>query len=96
MDFIFTLVLTDLFWMVHFQNFCNFFHLKALEFKHGRTRWVPETALTVKIITNQTNQQSSILSQKYKIKMTRSKRSYRNKASNTETQNNTPTSSSDH
>ena len=51
--------------------------------------------LAAKIITNQINQQSSILSQKSEIKMARSKRSNGNKASNIETQNNAPTSSSD-
>ena len=54
-----------------------------------------ETTLAAKIITNHINEQSSILSQKSKIKITRSKRSNGNKASNIETQNNAPTSSSD-
>ena len=54
-----------------------------------------ETTLAAKIITNQINQQSSILSQKPEIKMARSKGSNENKASNIKTQNNAPTSSSD-
>ena len=54
-----------------------------------------ETTLAAKIITNQINQQSSILSQKSEIKIARSNRSNANKASNIETQNNESTSSSD-
>ena len=54
-----------------------------------------ETTLAAKTITNQINQQSSILSQKSEIKMARNKRLNGNKASNIKTQNNAPTSSSD-
>ena len=55
-----------------------------------------ETILAAKIIANQINQHSSILSQKFKIKMARSKRSNGNKASDIKTQNNAPISSSDY
>ena len=55
-----------------------------------------ETTLATRIITNQINQKSSILSQKVEIKMARSKRSNGNKASDIKTQNNVPISSSDH
>ena len=55
-----------------------------------------ETILAAKIITNQINQHSSILSQRFEIKMARSKRSNGNKASDIKTQNNVPISSSDH
>ena len=65
------------------------------EFEHGRITRVSETTLAAKIITNQINQRSSILSQKSEIKMARSKRSSGNKASKIETQNNTPRWSSD-
>ena len=54
-----------------------------------------ETTLAAKTITNQINQQSSILSQKSEIKMARNKRLNGNKASNIKTQNNAPTFSSD-
>ena len=54
-----------------------------------------ETTLAAKIITNQINQHSSILSQNFEIKMARSKRSSENKASYIKTQNNPPVSSSD-
>ena len=54
-----------------------------------------ETTLAAKIITNQINQHSSILSQNFEIKMARSKRSNENKASYIKTQNNPPVSSSD-
>ena len=54
-----------------------------------------ETTLAAKIITNQINQHSSILSQNFEIKMARSKRSNENKASDIKTQNNPPLSSSD-
>ena len=54
-----------------------------------------ETILAAKIITNQINQQNSILSEKSEIKMARSKRSNGNKASDIKTQNNAPKSSSD-
>ena len=55
-----------------------------------------ETILAAKIIANQINQHSSILSQKFEIKMARSKRSNGNKASDIKTQNNAPISSSDY
>ena len=54
-----------------------------------------ETTLAAKIITNQVNQHSSILSQNFEIKMARSKRSNENKVSDIKTQNNPPISSSD-
>ena len=54
-----------------------------------------ETTLAAKIIMNQINQHSSILSQNFEIKMARSKRSNENKASDIKTQNNPPLSSSD-
>ena len=54
-----------------------------------------ETTLAAKIIMNQINQHSSILSQNFEIKMARSKRSNENKASDIKTQNNPPLSSAD-
>ena len=54
-----------------------------------------ETTLAAKIIMNQINQHSSILSQNFEIKMARSKRSNENKASDIKTQNNPLLSSSD-
>ena len=54
-----------------------------------------ETTLAAKIIMNQINKHSSILSQNFEIKMARSKRSNENKASDIKTQNNPPLSSSD-
>ena len=65
------------------------------QFEHGGIKRVAETTLAAKIITNQTNQHSSILSQNLEIKMARSKRSTENKASDIRTQNNPPLSSSD-
>ena len=65
------------------------------QFEHGGIKRVTETTLAAKIITNQTNQHSSILSQNLEIKMARSKRSSENKASDIRTQNNPPLSSSD-
>ena len=64
-------------------------------FEHGGIRHVTETTLAAKIIANQINQHSSILSQNFKIKVARSKRSNENKASDIKTQNNPPLSSSD-
>ena len=54
-----------------------------------------ETTLAAKIIMNQINQHSIILSQNFEIKMARSKRSNENKASDIKTQNNPPLSSAD-
>ena len=65
------------------------------EFEHSEIRCVSETTLPAKIITNQINQQGSISSQKSEIKMSWSKRSNINEASDMKTQNNAPTSSSD-
>ena len=64
-------------------------------FKHGGIRRVTETTQAAQVITNQINQHTSILSQNFEIKMARSKRSNKNKASDIKTQNNPPTSSSD-
>ena len=75
--------------------FILLFLICQFEFEHGEIRYVSETTLPTKIITNQINQQGSILSQKSKIKMSWSKRSSINEASNMKTQNNVPTSSSD-
>ena len=81
--------------LLNLSNIVKFVEYFIRIFEHGGLRRVTETTLAAKIIANQINQHSSVLSQNFEIKIARRKRSNENKVSDIKTQNNPPLSSSD-